>query len=78
MGKGQFGEVLLARHKETGFICGMKVMKKKSIREQKYIEQIIRELRIQSYLSHRNTAPLYGYFNDEENIYLLVEFCEGG
>ena len=33
MGKGQFGEVLLVRHRETGFICGMKIMEKKQIRE---------------------------------------------
>ena len=26
LGKGQFGEVMLVQHKETGFICGMKVM----------------------------------------------------
>jgi aurora kinase len=33
MGKGQFGEVMLVRHKDTGFICGLKVMEKKQIRE---------------------------------------------
>ena len=37
-----------------------------------------RELAIQFYLSHRNVAPLYGYFSDEENVYLLVEFCTNG
>ena len=78
MGKGQFGEVLLVRHKKTGFICGMKVMEKKQIREENYVGQIARELSIQFYLSHRNIAPLYGYFADEKYVYLLVEFCEGG
>ena len=78
MGKGQFGEVLLVKHKKTGFICGMKVMEKKQIREENYVGQIARELSIQFYLSHRNVAPLYGYFSDEKNVYLLVEFCEGG
>ena len=37
-----------------------------------------RELSIQFYLSHRNVSPLYGYFEDEENVYLLVEFATGG
>lgn len=32
MGKGQFGEVMLCRHKKTGFICGMKIMSKKQIK----------------------------------------------
>ena len=42
MGKGQFGEVMLVQHKETGFLCGMKVMSKKQIREEKYVNQIAR------------------------------------
>jgi serine/threonine protein kinase len=42
MGKGQFGEVMLVIHKETGFLCGMKVMSKKQIREEKYVNQIAR------------------------------------
>ena len=37
-----------------------------------------RELAIQFYLAHRNIAPLYGYFSDEENVYLLIEYCTGG
>jgi aurora kinase len=64
MGKGQFGEVMLVQHKLTGFLCGMKVMSKKQIREEKYENQIARELSIQFYLAHRNIAPLYGYFSD--------------
>lgn len=31
MGKGQFGEVMLVQHKDTGFLCGLKVMSKKQI-----------------------------------------------
>jgi aurora kinase, other len=69
---------MLVVHKATGFLCGMKVMSKKQIREDKYENQIARELSIQFYLSHRNVSPLYGYFTDEENIYLLVEFATQG
>ena len=29
-------------------------------------------------MAHRNIAPLYGYFQDEKNVYLLVEYCTGG
>jgi aurora kinase, other len=78
MGKGQFGEVMLVRHKLTGFICGLKVMNKREIKVQKYESQIARELSIQFYLAHRFITPLYGYFEDEDNVYLLVEFCSDG
>ena len=33
LGKGQFGEVMMVIHKGTGFLCAMKVMSKKQIRE---------------------------------------------
>ncbi len=55
---------MLVQHKKTGFLCGMKIMEKKQIRDEKYEGQIARELSIQFYLSHRNIAPLYGYFQD--------------
>lgn len=69
---------MIVRHKETGFLCGLKVMEKKQIRDEQYVGQIARELSIQFYLSHRNVAPLYGYFSDEEYVYLLIEYCIGG
>lgn len=78
MGKGQFGEVLLVRHKLTGWLCGLKVMDKKDIKEQEYVDQIARELSIQFYLEHRNIAQLYGYFEEGAKFYLLIEFCAGG
>jgi len=56
----------------------MKVMEKKQIRDEKYEGQITRELSIQFYLAHRNITPLYGYFQDEKNVYLLIEYCTGG
>ena len=37
-------------------------MSKKQIVEEKYVNQVARELSIQFYLSHRNVSPLYGYF----------------
>lgn len=42
MGKGQFGEVMVVRHKKTGFLCGMKVMEKKLIKTMNYENQIAR------------------------------------
>lgn len=42
LGKGQYGEVMLVQHKETGFLMGLKVMSKKQIREERYENQIAR------------------------------------
>lgn len=36
------------------------------------------EIKMQFYLNHPNILKLYGVFNDEENIYLILEFMEEG
>ena len=33
LGKGQFGDVFIVKHKLTGFICAMKIITKKTIKE---------------------------------------------
>ena len=39
------------------------------------VNQLIRELKIQSYLEHPNIVKLYHYHIDQENVYLLLEPC---
>lgn len=37
-------------------------------------EQIIMEIKLQSYMNHPNVLKMYGYFHDTKNIYLILEF----
>jgi aurora kinase len=41
-------------------------------------DQLVREIKIQSYFNHGNLVKLYGFFSDETNIYLLMEYMEEG
>lgn len=78
LGRGRFGDVYVAKHKQIGFVCAMKVMSKKTILEEDFVNQFCREVTIQMYLKHCNIAALYGMFDDEENVYLLMELCMDG
>lgn len=78
LGNGMFGEVILVRHKNLGFVCAMKVLKKSMIKENKVADQLVREIKIQSFLRHRNIVNLYGYFSDSECFYILQELCIDG
>lgn len=40
--------------------------------------QVIREIKIQSFLNHPNIIAMYGSAYDSENIYLLLEPCLDG
>ncbi len=37
-------------------------------------EQIIMEIKLQSYMNHPNILKMYGYFCDQKNIYLILEY----
>ena len=78
LGRGNFGNVYLAREKNTKFIVALKVLYKKQIREQNFQQQIRREIEIQSHLKHPNILRLYGYFHDEARVYLILEFAAKG
>lgn len=36
------------------------------------------EMKMQLFFKHPNVLKLYGYFHDQENIYLVLEFMEEG
>lgn len=78
LGKGKFGDVYLAREKRTNFITAIKVLDKASIRQMKAQKQVIREIKIHSYLNHKNIIKLYGVFHDEEKVYMILEYAPGG
>ena len=61
LGSGQFGHVYLAKLKSTQFICAIKVMNKKRLLKQslKCINQVRREIEIQSHLHHPNILAIF-------------------
>lgn len=78
LGRGKFGNVYLAREKETKFVIALKVLFKKQVHAQGIEHQVRREIEIQSHLRHPNILRMYGYFHDETRIYLILEFAPGG
>lgn len=78
LGRGKFGNVYLAREKETKFVIALKVLFKKQITSQGIEHQVRREIEIQSHLRHPNILRMYGFFHDEARIYLILEYAAGG
>jgi serine/threonine protein kinase len=40
--------------------------------------QLVREIKIQSFLNHPNIVKMYAFFTDETHIYLVMELCYSG
>ena len=78
LGKGKFGDVYVAREKRTNFIVAIKVLNKGLIRQLKAQKQVIREIKIHSFLDHPNIIKLYGVFHDDENVYMILEYAPSG
>ncbi len=68
----------MVRDRRTGFLMAMKSLSKKELRESDMFGQLYFEIKLQSYVNHPNSLKMYGYFQDEKNIYLLLELASHG
>lgn len=78
LGRGKFGNVYLAREKQTMFVVALKVLFKKQIKSLNVEHQVRREIEIQAHLRHPNILRLYGYFHDDDRIYMILEYAPRG
>lgn len=77
IGRGGFGKVYLAREKEKKIIVALKVIRKSKVNKNT-AHLLAREIEIQGRLSHKNILKLFGYFSDEKNVYIILEFAIDG
>lgn len=80
LGKGAFGTVLLVKHVATGRLYAQKQFSKASLTIQKrLVEQTKTERAIlESINSHPFVVKLYYAFQDQEKLYLILEYAQGG
>jgi aurora kinase len=78
IGKGGFGQVWKVTHKKTQKIYCIKIITKKSIVQQKLVDQMNREIEIMYLLNHPHCLRLKNHFEDDENFYLLMPLASKG
>ena len=78
IGSGKFGTIYLARsRKEKQFFVAIKVMFKTNLTKG-HITQLLREIKHLDTLRCENIISLYDFFHDEDRIYLIMEYANGG
>ena len=65
LGEGKFGTVSVCLHLQTGFLYAVKKIKKQMIRSHLMVEQLMKEIKIQSFCSDQNIVRLYDCFDDQ-------------
>eukprot|EP00035_Acanthoeca_spectabilis_P021519 m.438696 g.438696 ORF g.438696 m.438696 type:complete len:308 (+) comp18274_c0_seq1:32-955(+) len=78
LGRGKFGNVYLAREKETKYIVALKVLFKSQLEKSGVEHQLRREIENQSHLRHPNILRLFAYFTDKTRVYLILEYAPKG
>jgi serine/threonine protein kinase len=79
LGRGRFAHVWLVRERLRGYVVVLKTIQKKKIKKYRAEKALRNEIEIQSHLNeHSNILRLFGYFDDEESIHLILEYAHQG
>ncbi|KAH0466034.1 hypothetical protein IEQ34_006137 [Dendrobium chrysotoxum] len=82
VGRGHFGYTSSAKVKKgemKGEEVAVKVISKAKMTTAISIEDVRREVRILSSLtSHKNLVQFYDAYEDDDNVYIVMELCKGG
>ena len=77
MGRGAYGQVYLASRSNKKF--ALKQLEKAHITKYDKVQAVFRERDISSELSdHSNVVKFHGSFQDDDNLYFLLELCPYG
>ena len=76
LGKGAFGEVYKAKEIRTGDIVAVKQIKIHHTRLN--YDSIINEINVLKHLDHPNIVKYYNYFEEEDKIFIIMEYLDGG
>ncbi|GAB2265956.1 hypothetical protein Dimus_000990 [Dionaea muscipula] len=78
IGKGAFGEVRICREKSTGHVYAMKKLKKSEMLRRGQVEHVKAERNLLAEVDSNCIVKLYCSFQDEEFLYLIMEYLPGG
>ncbi|KAK4257148.1 hypothetical protein QN277_006772 [Acacia crassicarpa] len=79
LGRGEFGITYLCTDRETKEALACKSISKRKLRTAVDIDDVRREVAIMSTLpDHPNIVKLKATYEDNENVHLVMELCEGG
>ena len=77
-GTGSFGRVHMAQSKHNQRFYAIKVLKKQQVVKMKQIEHTNDERRMLAKVKHPFLITLWGTYSDPKNLYMVMDFVEGG
>jgi serine/threonine protein kinase len=77
LGKGGMGEVFLAKHATIDRYVAIKALLPSLVGNSEIRQRFINEAKTMSQLSHPNIVGLLDYHEEEDGLYLIMEYIEG-
>lgn len=78
LGTGSFGRVHLAQSKHNGRYYAIKVLKKTEVVRLKQVNHTNNERSVLMNISHPFIVNLWGTFQDDANLYMVMDYVPGG
>mmetsp|Transcript_64856 Transcript_64856/g.140723 ORF Transcript_64856/g.140723 Transcript_64856/m.140723 type:complete len:525 (+) Transcript_64856:185-1759(+) len=79
LGQGAFGTVWRAVDRQTEDVVAVKQLNKAAFPRRGISRaDILREVEVMKALSHENITSLFSYFEDDDSMFLALEYCDGG
>mmetsp|Transcript_19962 Transcript_19962/g.36952 ORF Transcript_19962/g.36952 Transcript_19962/m.36952 type:complete len:585 (+) Transcript_19962:4188-5942(+) len=75
LGKGGFARVYEMMNLETRKLLAAKVIPKESLKKSRAKQKLMSEIKIHRSLHHPNVVGFEHFFEDGENVYILLEMC---
>ena len=80
LGKGSFGSVYKVKHKITGEIRAMKIIKNTTVTDNsgEANKKFLKEIQVLKELEHPNIIKIFEYYIDNKYHYIITELLTGG
>ncbi|XP_069755063.1 serine/threonine-protein kinase 32A-like isoform X3 [Narcine bancroftii] len=78
IGKGSFGKVCIVQKKDSKKMYAMKYMNKQQCVERNEVKNVFKELQVMKGLEHPFLVNLWYSFQDEEDMFMVVDLLLGG
>ncbi|XP_065071129.1 serine/threonine-protein kinase 32C-like isoform X2 [Rhopilema esculentum] len=78
IGRGSFGKVCIVQRKDNKNLYALKYMSKEKCYAQGALQNVLKELRIMKKLSHPFLVNLWYAFQDEEDMFMVLDLMLGG
>ena len=75
LGKGGFAFCYEIIDEETNHLSAAKIIPKKNLIKSRAKQKLISEIKIHKSIHHENIVNFEHYFEDTENVYILIEIC---